>query len=339
MVRIDIGSLLLVFALAALPVAPARAQEKKADVTALQQKAQAALQAQKWDDAATALKSLAELTPDDASVWLSLGVALHNTGKYDEALAADMKAAEFAKAKANASYNAACTCASKKDKDKAFEWLNKAIAAGFSNRKQVIEDEDLASLRDDPRFQSVLDAMAAKQKGPKPGANSVGRGSSVASRGTADGGKAQASIEYGKPVWKTEYASMVDSGKLAGQRWRLGQDDWTTLETKGDVTLGDVPLKPGTYDLTLEKKEGNKVVLSLHDPEVLRAKKITPAAVSQYAEPALYDIPIAIERSTEIADALTIKLAMDPSDDSKGSLTIRFGPFKGTVPLRLAPAK
>ena len=53
-------------------------------------------------------------------------------------------------------YNLACAYARLNNKDKAFEWLNKALNAGFPQTNVLTTDEDLASLRDDPRFREVL---------------------------------------------------------------------------------------------------------------------------------------------------------------------------------------
>ncbi len=53
-------------------------------------------------------------------------------------------------------YNLACSYARMNDKEKAFEWLNKALNAGFPQVALLKTDPDLASLRDDARFAEVL---------------------------------------------------------------------------------------------------------------------------------------------------------------------------------------
>lgn len=54
-------------------------------------------------------------------------------------------------------YNLACFEALEENIEEAFTWLQGAVDAGFGDRAWIEQDEDLASLRDDPRFQGILD--------------------------------------------------------------------------------------------------------------------------------------------------------------------------------------
>jgi predicted esterase len=53
-------------------------------------------------------------------------------------------------------YNLACSEAHIGRKDKAFEHLQRAIAAGYNHREAIENDPDLKSLHDDPRFAELL---------------------------------------------------------------------------------------------------------------------------------------------------------------------------------------
>ena len=53
-------------------------------------------------------------------------------------------------------YNMACAYTRLKQTDKAFEMLNKAVDEGFVNRQTFETDTDLAPLRADARFQTLL---------------------------------------------------------------------------------------------------------------------------------------------------------------------------------------
>jgi hypothetical protein len=57
-------------------------------------------------------------------------------------------------------YNLACAYSRLKEKDKAFEWLNKAVANGFTQVNTLKTDDDLANIRNDERFKNVMDAVA-----------------------------------------------------------------------------------------------------------------------------------------------------------------------------------
>ena len=55
-----------------------------------------------------------------------------------------------------ASYNAACCYALAGDADRAFAELTRAIEAGYRDRSHMQQDEDLASLHEDPRWSEAV---------------------------------------------------------------------------------------------------------------------------------------------------------------------------------------
>ena len=59
-------------------------------------------------------------------------------------------------AQVNAYYNMACAHARLGHPDQAFENLGKAIDAGFTNKQLMQQDDDLASIRSDARFSTLL---------------------------------------------------------------------------------------------------------------------------------------------------------------------------------------
>ena len=110
-------------------------------------------------DFAGAIALLEPLTaedPDNARAWYLLGSALHGAGRFEDALGALEMAADFSAVEAQASYNAACACAGLNDPEGAFEWLGRAMEAGFQNLSLLMSDTDLAGLRKDPRFNELL---------------------------------------------------------------------------------------------------------------------------------------------------------------------------------------
>lgn len=114
------------------------------------------MQAQDWPAAAQVLDQLTTLEPDNARAWLLLGFVRHSQGEFDKALEAEMKAAQFPATAPNAMFNAACTYARKGDTENAFAWLEKARDTGRFDMTRIAGDDDLKSLRDDPRFQKLL---------------------------------------------------------------------------------------------------------------------------------------------------------------------------------------
>ncbi|HVI22151.1 MAG TPA: tetratricopeptide repeat protein, partial [Myxococcales bacterium] len=53
-------------------------------------------------------------------------------------------------------YNLACAEARQRHVDEAFEWLGKAIDAGFDAKGMLRTDDDLDNLRSDPRFRELI---------------------------------------------------------------------------------------------------------------------------------------------------------------------------------------
>lgn len=56
-------------------------------------------------------------------------------------------------------YNAACSYALAGDTELAFYWLEKAVTAGFTNKRHMNRDKDLISLRSDARWQTIQDML------------------------------------------------------------------------------------------------------------------------------------------------------------------------------------
>lgn len=64
-----------------------------------------------------------------------------------------------------AAYNIACNYALDEEKDKALEWLKKALDAGYDNFDHVESDPDLEPLREEKEYEEML--KEAKKKAPK----------------------------------------------------------------------------------------------------------------------------------------------------------------------------
>ena len=82
-----------------------------------------------------------------------------------EAARAFGKALELGYRKPATMYNLACAHAQLKEKDRAFEWLDRAIAAGYADAGHMEDDDDLWNLRRDPRFKKAVEkARAAEER-------------------------------------------------------------------------------------------------------------------------------------------------------------------------------
>lgn len=121
----------------------------------LHHRAALAFNAGRFDEAVECYQRLTREDPDDAQAWYRLGYSLHALKRYEEAAVADHRAAQFPKQRAAALYNLACAQAMAGKADASLKALGEAVDAGFAQTALLDTDDDLASVREDPRFAPI----------------------------------------------------------------------------------------------------------------------------------------------------------------------------------------
>ena len=117
-------------------------------------------QERNWPEAARAYAEITKAEPTNGRAWFRLGTALNLQTKYREAIVAFERAVEILKGPA-AMYALASAFAGAGDRDKAFEWLDKAVQAGFNQAPAMQSDSAFAALRDDPRYKELSAKVSA----------------------------------------------------------------------------------------------------------------------------------------------------------------------------------
>ena len=113
-----------------------------------------------YPQAAQAYAEWVKTHPDDATAWLRLGLSEANMN--DAAAAGSLeKAVKLGADTPLDLYNVACGYALIGQKDKALDALGRAVAAGFSDRRLLETDTDLASIRDTDAFRQILGKVKA----------------------------------------------------------------------------------------------------------------------------------------------------------------------------------
>lgn len=107
---------------------------------------------QRWAPAIELYESFLRSAPDSGRGWFNLGFALHYSSEHARAIEAFKRAIQFGYRNPTALYNIACGYAMMNRRDESFEWLDKAIEAGFEVSGYVEGDHDLDNLRSDSRF-------------------------------------------------------------------------------------------------------------------------------------------------------------------------------------------
>lgn len=321
-----------------LSVPLARAQDPAANPTRLAQEAQDAFQDQDFETTIEKARQLTEVAPENESGWFWLGLGLHSAGRHQEAIAAHEKAATFPRVGAVAAYNAGCAHALVGDQDKAFDWLNKSVETGFRDAAQFASDSDLASLRDDPRYQELMQKIR--------GGGDARRAADVrvfnsnderrASRLFYWGGQsspAQVIVDYGPVAWKDEYGKMLASGEFDDRRWRLGRNFWTRLDTNRTLRFGDVEVPAGSWYLVAEKQGDQGYVLHVLDPATIRKQRLDAFQSEQTKGGTA--VTLEHEEVDENATEMELTLSADSGDPSRALLEIRFGPHRLTAPFQV----
>lgn len=140
--------------------APAAAPATPPAVSAEQQQAQQRLQAGDFAGAAQLLAPLVEREPGNARAWRMLAMASLRLRQFDRAIAAYERSLTLEPTFAAARYNLGVAYALKGDRDQAFATLAAVKASRQVDMSQAALDDDLASLRADPRFASILPSPA-----------------------------------------------------------------------------------------------------------------------------------------------------------------------------------
>ena len=125
--------------------------------------AAAAYDGKDWAKSAKLYAQIVETAPNPRA-WYRLGVSLNKVGENGKALDAFEKCRALGWPPQFAEYGIAVVFASKKDRDKAFEHLEKAAQNGLSQPDPLSADPDLADLKSDPRFRKILEEVTRNQK-------------------------------------------------------------------------------------------------------------------------------------------------------------------------------
>ena len=147
-----------------------------ADVLLKEQKPQeaAAFARPAFDDQ---LRTLGPLHHDTIETLGILGTALVRSGRYEDAKKLYLDAIATANSDKSAAhngdvfwlwYNLACTAARAGRRDEAFDYLHRAVEAGYDDAQLIRTDDDLKSLRNDPRFDKLIANMSASGPPPAP---------------------------------------------------------------------------------------------------------------------------------------------------------------------------
>jgi Flp pilus assembly protein TadD len=111
------------------------------------------------------LEAEVERHPENVEALAELGHVYTRQGRNEKGLAVDRKLVSLSPRNPTAHYNLACSLALTGDADLAIESLRQAIEHGYDDPDFMGQDEDLASLRADARFQTLLRRLRERALG------------------------------------------------------------------------------------------------------------------------------------------------------------------------------
>jgi tetratricopeptide (TPR) repeat protein len=119
---------------------------------------------ERWAPAIVLYESFLKSEPNNGRGWFNLGYALHFSREHAKAVEAFKRAIELGYQKPDSTYNVACAYSMLNQKDLAFEWLDRALKAGFSSGGDLSWDHDLDNLRSDVRFKRFVESANYNSK-------------------------------------------------------------------------------------------------------------------------------------------------------------------------------
>ncbi len=118
----------------------------------------------KWREAAERFQTYTQKHPQSGRGWYNLGFAQLAGDRPEDSIEAFQKALSLGYRKPETMYNLACAYSRLDQKDPAFEWLYKALDAGFDETWTIRMDDDLDNLRGDPRYRKAIEMARTKER-------------------------------------------------------------------------------------------------------------------------------------------------------------------------------
>ncbi len=114
-----------------------------------------------YADALRAAERNLDLYPEDVRALYLGSAALAQIGDRQRGLEWAARALAIDSEESTILYNVACTYSNLGEKEQALDCLEKAVHNGFGHKEWIENDPDFTSLRDQPRFQTLLKHLAA----------------------------------------------------------------------------------------------------------------------------------------------------------------------------------
>lgn len=144
----------------------------------------------------------------------------------------------------------------------------------------------------------------------------------------------QLTIDFGQPSWSDDTPARLRA--LVGQRWRLGENFWTRLDTNIPIEIGGERVEAGDHYLVLQVGADDKFTLIALAASDVRAQRLD--ASQAHRTSGGIEIPLRFEIVDRLAKRLAILLNTDRERRDHAELAIQWGPYRLTAPVVMHPA-
>lgn len=108
------------------------------------------------------LEGVLEKDPYHQDTLVVLGNAYTRLGRYEDGLRIDERIVKILPDDPTAFYNLACSFSLLGDRDRAIDALAKSVEKGYADVDHLLQDPDLAAVREDPRFAAVVKGITQR---------------------------------------------------------------------------------------------------------------------------------------------------------------------------------
>lgn len=132
------------------------AQENDTKLLEMHKTANEFFQKKDYQNSAQSYEQIIKIKADDARALFRYGLSLHGLGKSKEAIPFMEKAISLSNPNMVMPYYLAAVYAKSGDKEKSYEQLEKIISSGVIETKDLTDEEDFVSMREEKRFKDLV---------------------------------------------------------------------------------------------------------------------------------------------------------------------------------------
>jgi hypothetical protein len=143
-------------------------------------------------------------------------------------------------------------------------------------------------------------------------------------------------LNYTPSNWKADWndQAKLDQATI-GHTFRLGKNNWATMDLTAPIAFGDVIVPTGVYYLGVARDKGGKWSLVFIDPAKCKAAGAWPPSPMSDLAPHAYEAPLAVTKATDNVETLKVNMTPDEKAPAKGTFTIEWGNQKATASYEL----